>query len=1006
MSAPRKPSLFALKMQKLRETENNLKQPQAPCPPPGTIFGDRSYIVGGPEASEIHSENVNKLSSMSPEEILKAREELLQVLNPSHVEFLKKIRTESQTGLESPMNDLSIETPSLNVDLELKNKGVHMDKVEPEKLKWMEDVPEIKEPLPETFYSARFDFEGNLLPFIEKNQSTCEKGLYHHGDEPHRPGYTIEELYQLSRSSIIRQRIVALNTLAAILEKEYILADYLATPLLKQLVESQIFLILRFSLDERLRTVYLAALRAISALLWRALDMHYLSDMVGLFGDLKLPTFEVVEKEVTQENIEEMQDVEILKLDLIKGALRTDLVLRLKYIIEDPLIEVDNLLCVIKCLTRISYHSFEATVAILNTPNLLEILFFNCELSLNNEKMYTAKLMILFRVIASRSPEFASVLNKRLNLIPFLLKNIGDTVTKTSTVSQCVYLWQVLLQHHIGAESVSEIVPVFYTIINQLHAINADNVQNSVILFATSLLTLLVFLFEQFYETVRFLIPVLEELCCRWINVFATEKKVSREFVKMLSNSIFLMNNIQTKNSLNLVTYNIKMKVLTNANIYAKITRDLAKSSFLLNANEEGFIECLPSLCVPKEILTTNNNLVIVHSLVKYGLQNGSHAFVRNVFNNDLWRYIDQILKLDNSNKISSLWCARFEITFLCDLLKLCSKWDVFLDRKLLELAFTLVRMVHSDDIHMVNDIFNDILFNGKIYQQMITIDDNNFANALSDLDNMKVYFVKELGLSKGSPSGLISSKCGTESVLSTDWHYLPILKISNNKETEIKVSVESITPVLKWIYLLEYFSEYIKIDIPLVARYCRISCVFFCGDVFLDVADILHAILKQLLKHNDRLDFSSEIAGISSFYDFYRELCEQFVSSSYCNPIFGMYVLVPLQQKHDSRLRKYVWMEQAIMLRFLNLPEDQLPIPMQCFLEPIEEDVRLIETYLRIVATGKVTPRMSPICYRIAVHHITSFIRQRKDEAVAIRLQQMIQKIGDPALQKVLSSE
>lgn len=37
-----------------------------------------------------------------------------------------------------------------------------MDKVEPEKLKWMEDVPEIKEPLPETFYSARFDFEGNL----------------------------------------------------------------------------------------------------------------------------------------------------------------------------------------------------------------------------------------------------------------------------------------------------------------------------------------------------------------------------------------------------------------------------------------------------------------------------------------------------------------------------------------------------------------------------------------------------------------------------------------------------------------------------------------------------------------------------------------------------------------------------------------------------------------------------------------------------------------------------
>lgn len=52
--------------------------------------------------------------------------------------------------------------PSPNVDLELKNKGIHMDVVEPEKLRWMEEVPEIKHPLPQAFYSARFDFEGNL----------------------------------------------------------------------------------------------------------------------------------------------------------------------------------------------------------------------------------------------------------------------------------------------------------------------------------------------------------------------------------------------------------------------------------------------------------------------------------------------------------------------------------------------------------------------------------------------------------------------------------------------------------------------------------------------------------------------------------------------------------------------------------------------------------------------------------------------------------------------------
>lgn len=52
--------------------------------------------------------------------------------------------------------------------------------------------------------------------------------------------------------------------------------------------------------------------------------------MVGIFGDLKLPTFEVVQEELTMENVDEMKDVEVLKLDLIKGALRTDIVLRFR----------------------------------------------------------------------------------------------------------------------------------------------------------------------------------------------------------------------------------------------------------------------------------------------------------------------------------------------------------------------------------------------------------------------------------------------------------------------------------------------------------------------------------------------------------------------------------------------------------------------------------------------------------------------------------------------------
>ncbi len=38
-----------------------------------------------------------------------------------------------------------------------------MDSVEKDKLKWMEEVPKITAPLPNSLYNARFDFEGTIL---------------------------------------------------------------------------------------------------------------------------------------------------------------------------------------------------------------------------------------------------------------------------------------------------------------------------------------------------------------------------------------------------------------------------------------------------------------------------------------------------------------------------------------------------------------------------------------------------------------------------------------------------------------------------------------------------------------------------------------------------------------------------------------------------------------------------------------------------------------------------
>ena len=43
--------------------------------------------------------------------------------------------------------------------------------------------------------------------------------LHHHGEEPEAAGYTLEELFHLSRSTVLQQRVIALQTLSNIIRQ-------------------------------------------------------------------------------------------------------------------------------------------------------------------------------------------------------------------------------------------------------------------------------------------------------------------------------------------------------------------------------------------------------------------------------------------------------------------------------------------------------------------------------------------------------------------------------------------------------------------------------------------------------------------------------------------------------------------------------------------------------------------------------------------------------------------
>ena len=88
-----------------------------------------------------------------------------------------------------------------------------------------------------------------------------------------------------------------------------------------------------------------------------------------------------------------------------------------------------------------------------------------------------------------------------------------------------------------------------------------------------------------------------------------------------------------------------------------------------------------------------------------------------------------------------------------------------------------------------------------------------------------------------------------------------------------------------------------------------------------------MHSYLVGLLQHYcsptslDRMDFAAKIPGLASFYDFYMMFVEQYEAVSFGDSLFGCYLLLPLQQRHNVDLKRAVWGEHQVVLRSLTVP-------------------------------------------------------------------------------------
>lgn len=247
-------SLFALS-QKNRATTNIIPMDVTPSPDQST-FGGSSCVIRNDRNNAIHNENVEFLRQQSEADILTEQQKLLETMglykidiqcklsncsnpicifaDPSIVSFLRQKRkaklelipeNKAASVVQASTSDIKPSSSSTSAISELDilqhddiKKWLHFDVVETAKLEWMRDLPaNMPELKPGESYEARyvkqistvnydpieinyrFDWKGVLLPFNLEKEESASTDLFLHGDDAHRPGYTLQELFRLAR---------------------------------------------------------------------------------------------------------------------------------------------------------------------------------------------------------------------------------------------------------------------------------------------------------------------------------------------------------------------------------------------------------------------------------------------------------------------------------------------------------------------------------------------------------------------------------------------------------------------------------------------------------------------------------------------------------------------------------------------------------------------------------------------------------------------------------------
>lgn len=105
------------------------------------------------------------------------------------------------------------------------------------------------------------------MPYAS-DEEIFDRELHLHGDDAERPGYTLHELFRLTRSNVVQQRISAIGSISGLLSihNQGFYNNVLEIPI------SKIFFLLRFAFDDNIPALLQITSKALSTLFYNETD--------------------------------------------------------------------------------------------------------------------------------------------------------------------------------------------------------------------------------------------------------------------------------------------------------------------------------------------------------------------------------------------------------------------------------------------------------------------------------------------------------------------------------------------------------------------------------------------------------------------------------------------------------------------------------------------------------------------------------------------------------------